>query len=208
MIIYLSLKALALRLAKDGPVKVEWTPKRIRILLGGAYIADTAGTSGALLVWEHPYYPQLYLPDAAFKEPEGFGTVYSERDIVKNEQGKGVATIKEVSVRSHDFSKDDGDNDLDETQFTSCWEIIHFAPDLDGDALSIRDMWKVKFDAVGMVTSRTLVSTRALTDGLTQTAGSRKIPQSSCIPKIPTNASTQFLRHVPSGSQFTVEPWL
>lgn len=182
-------------------MKVEWTLKRIRILLGGAYIADTAGTSGALLVWEHTYYPQLYLPNAAFKEPEGFGTVYIERDIVKNEQGKRVATINEVSVRSHDFTKDDGDNDLDETQFTSCWEIIHFAPDLDGDASSIRDMWKVKFDAVGMLTSHILVSTRTLIDDSTQTAGLRKILPSSCTPKIPTSASTQSLRHVPSGSQ-------
>lgn len=145
-----SLKALALRLTKDGPVKVEWTPKRIRILLNGAYIADTDGTSGALLVWEHPYYPQLYLPNAAVTEPEGFDTVYSEKTIIKNDQGRRVATTVEVCVRPHDHTKD-GDDDAsgDETEAKRCSEIIHFDPNLEGNASSLRDMWRVEFGAVG-----------------------------------------------------------
>lgn len=42
-----------------GRVRVEDTPKRIRILFAGAYVADS---TRAKLVWEQPYYPTYYLP--------------------------------------------------------------------------------------------------------------------------------------------------
>jgi uncharacterized protein (DUF427 family) len=40
-------------------LRVEPTAKRIRAYLGGEVVADT---TGALLVWEKPYYPTYYLP--------------------------------------------------------------------------------------------------------------------------------------------------
>jgi uncharacterized protein (DUF427 family) len=40
-------------------IKVERSPKRIRVLLGGELVADT---TAALLVWENPHYPFYYIP--------------------------------------------------------------------------------------------------------------------------------------------------
>ena len=42
-------------------IRVEHSRKRIRILLAGELVADT---TGALLVWEMPYYPTYYVPAA------------------------------------------------------------------------------------------------------------------------------------------------
>ena len=54
-----SLKKLALKLGTDGPVKTLPTPRKIQILFSGLYILKT---TSAIYVWEHPYYPQYYLP--------------------------------------------------------------------------------------------------------------------------------------------------
>ncbi|KAF2201012.1 DUF427-domain-containing protein [Delitschia confertaspora ATCC 74209] len=53
------LEGLAQKLIKEGPYKYEFTPRRVRGLLGGKYVIDT---TSALYVWEHPYYPQYFLP--------------------------------------------------------------------------------------------------------------------------------------------------
>jgi uncharacterized protein (DUF427 family) len=42
-------------------IRYEPSRKRIRVLLGGELVADT---TGALLVWEIPYYPVYYVPAA------------------------------------------------------------------------------------------------------------------------------------------------
>ena len=44
-----------------GRVRVEHGSKRIRAFLGGELVADT---TRPLLVWEKPYYPTYYIPDA------------------------------------------------------------------------------------------------------------------------------------------------
>jgi uncharacterized protein (DUF427 family) len=48
-----------------GRIKVEPSPKRVRILLGGEVIADT---TDALWVWEIPWYPQYYVPFRDIRE--------------------------------------------------------------------------------------------------------------------------------------------
>lgn len=53
-----SLRTLARRLCTTGPVKTHPTPRRVRILHKGVYIADT---TNALYVWEHEYYPYFYI---------------------------------------------------------------------------------------------------------------------------------------------------
>lgn len=55
-----------------GRVRVEPAPKRVRVMLGGAVVADT---TEAVYVWEVPSYPQYYIPLAdvapgALKEGE------------------------------------------------------------------------------------------------------------------------------------------
>ncbi len=48
-------------MADRGRVRVEASGKRVRVMLGGEIIADT---KSPLLVWEKPYYPTYYLPEA------------------------------------------------------------------------------------------------------------------------------------------------
>jgi len=47
--------------AKPGRVKIETSPKRVRVYLAGRLVADT---NQPVLVWEKPYYPTYYLPVA------------------------------------------------------------------------------------------------------------------------------------------------
>ncbi|KAI1773331.1 DUF427-domain-containing protein [Hypoxylon cercidicola] len=49
-------------IASKGPVKTLPTPRRVRILFNGKYVADT---TSALYVWEHEYYPYFYVPYSA-----------------------------------------------------------------------------------------------------------------------------------------------
>lgn len=44
-----------------GRVRVEDSPKWVRVHLGGEVVADTRN---AKLVWEVPYFPQYYFPRA------------------------------------------------------------------------------------------------------------------------------------------------
>jgi uncharacterized protein (DUF427 family) len=44
-----------------GRVRVEDSPKRVRTYLGGVCVADT---THAKLVWEIPYFPTYYIPEA------------------------------------------------------------------------------------------------------------------------------------------------
>ncbi|KAI1808576.1 DUF427-domain-containing protein [Daldinia bambusicola] len=57
------LLKLGNELLEKGPVKTLATPRRVRIQLNGAYVADT---TAALFVWEHEYYPYYYVPKASF----------------------------------------------------------------------------------------------------------------------------------------------
>ncbi len=44
-----------------GSVRVEQSPKRVRVYLNGELVADTRTP---FLVWESPYYPTYYLPES------------------------------------------------------------------------------------------------------------------------------------------------
>lgn len=48
-------------MADRGRVRIEESGKRVRVMLGGEIIADT---KMPLLVWEKPYYPTYYFPEA------------------------------------------------------------------------------------------------------------------------------------------------
>ncbi|KAF2123070.1 hypothetical protein BDV96DRAFT_482137 [Lophiotrema nucula] len=54
-----SLIKLAQKLTSEGPHKYQHTPRRVRGLFNGKYAFDTIN---AYHVWEHPYYPQFYVP--------------------------------------------------------------------------------------------------------------------------------------------------
>jgi uncharacterized protein (DUF427 family) len=44
---------------ETSDIRIERSPKRVRVLLGGELVADT---TAALMVWENPYYPVYYIP--------------------------------------------------------------------------------------------------------------------------------------------------
>jgi uncharacterized protein (DUF427 family) len=67
------LLELGKRLLAEGPHKTLATPRRIRILFNGVYVADT---TAALFVWEHPYYPYYYVPLSSFAR----GVLHDSRD--------------------------------------------------------------------------------------------------------------------------------
>ncbi|KAI9823158.1 MAG: hypothetical protein M1832_002601 [Thelocarpon impressellum] len=54
-----SLAKLASSLLAQGPQKNEVTSRRVRALFNGAFVFDT---TAAHHVWEHPYFPQYYVP--------------------------------------------------------------------------------------------------------------------------------------------------
>ncbi|KAK9781740.1 putative DUF427 domain-containing protein [Seiridium cardinale] len=67
------LLELGKKLLTEGPQKTLLTPRRIRILFNGVYVADTTST---LFVWEHPYYPFYYVPLSSFAR----GVLHNSRD--------------------------------------------------------------------------------------------------------------------------------
>ncbi|KAL8716970.1 MAG: hypothetical protein Q9225_005742 [Loekoesia sp. 1 TL-2023] len=58
------LPQLARKLIADGPHKKEKAPPRVRCIFGGDWLCDTTSASH---VWEHPYFPQIYIPTSAIK---------------------------------------------------------------------------------------------------------------------------------------------
>ncbi|KAI1348980.1 DUF427-domain-containing protein [Xylaria sp. FL0043] len=79
-----NLDELARSLLANGPVKtLPAAPKRVRVRLGGTYVADT---TDAVYVWEHVYYPTYYVPRASFAEG-----VLAYHDHPSKEEKKGYS---------------------------------------------------------------------------------------------------------------------
>jgi len=57
------LAKLAQKIVSEGPHKAQPATRRVRGIFNGKYVFDTIE---AYHVWEHPYYPQLYIPTGAF----------------------------------------------------------------------------------------------------------------------------------------------
>ncbi|KAL2053729.1 hypothetical protein ABVK25_006033 [Lepraria finkii] len=81
-----SLTKLAQTLLANGPHKLENTSRRVRGLYDSIYVFDT---TEALLVWEHPYYPQFYIPSSAVKHD-----VLTKNEPVDKEGSAFLATLK------------------------------------------------------------------------------------------------------------------
>ncbi|KAI0533235.1 DUF427-domain-containing protein [Xylaria digitata] len=81
-----NLDELATSLLANGPVRtLPAAPKRVRLRLGGRYVADT---TRATYVWEHAFYPAYYLPLDAFAEG-----VLSHPSSGAQESGYALATL-------------------------------------------------------------------------------------------------------------------
>ncbi|KAI8951265.1 DUF427-domain-containing protein [Xylaria longipes] len=101
-----NLDEIARSLLAYGPVKtLPAAPKRIRIQLGGRFVADT---TQAVYVWEHPYYPTYYVPLSSF---ESGVLSYRGGGDGDGEKGYSLATLS-VSGAATDrvvvFSDNDG----------------------------------------------------------------------------------------------------
>jgi len=131
-----SLKKLVKRIAEQGPFKSGETPKRIRLLYNGAFIADT---TKALYVWEHEYYPQYYLPMESFVKPRGFDVRLSHGEAITDKHGKIVGGGLQMAVR----------REHSDEEFKVLNEMVLFAADLEGSAAPLRNYVKVMFNAVG-----------------------------------------------------------
>ena len=83
---YCSLTKLAQTLLEKGPHKLEKTSRRVRGLYDGIYVFDT---TEARFVWEHPYYPQFYIPTSAVKDD-----VLTKHESVDKEGSAFLATLK------------------------------------------------------------------------------------------------------------------
>jgi len=93
-------------------------------LFNKAYIADT---TKAQYVWEHPYYPQYYLPKSAFDSSK-----ISEGEKIQSEEGKHVATVWNIEVNERTTDR-----------------IICFADNLDGKARELSGLVKANFADMG-----------------------------------------------------------
>lgn len=110
-----SLKKIALKLGTDGPHKVLPTPRLIQLLFNGAYIIKT---TKAVFVWEHPYYPQFYIPASEFSSKAAHSSLKcKEGEAYKADSGAVLATQWILSV---------GDRSIE--------DALAFSPDLSGPA--------------------------------------------------------------------------
>ncbi|KAL9002180.1 MAG: hypothetical protein Q9188_004876 [Gyalolechia gomerana] len=71
------LPQLAKKLITDGPHKQEKTPRRVRTMFDREWLFDTTSASH---VWEHPYYPQIYIPTSAIKADQLTKTASIDKD--------------------------------------------------------------------------------------------------------------------------------
>ena len=81
-----SLVKLAQKLLAQGPHKLEKTDRRVRGLFDGVYLFDTLDASH---VWEHPYYPQFYIPSNSVKRG-----LLTKGESVDKEESAFLATLK------------------------------------------------------------------------------------------------------------------
>jgi uncharacterized protein (DUF427 family) len=73
-----------------GRVKTEQSNRRVRVMLGGEIVADT---TSPLLVWEVPYYPTYYFPEADVRTD-----LIVETGETRASPSRGVATQYVVKV--------------------------------------------------------------------------------------------------------------
>ncbi|MCJ1458862.1 hypothetical protein MMC28_009236 [Mycoblastus sanguinarius] len=81
-----NLTELAQTLLTNGPHKLEKTSRRVRALYDRIYIFDT---TEARHVWEHPFFPQFYVPSTAVKKG-----LLTKNESVDKEESAFLATLK------------------------------------------------------------------------------------------------------------------
>lgn len=77
-------------MSERGRVRVEPSQRRVRAMLGGEFVADT---TRPMLVWEVPYYPTYYFPEADVRSD-----LLVETGEVRRSPSRGEATQYAVEV--------------------------------------------------------------------------------------------------------------
>jgi len=87
-------------MAERGRVRYERSAKRIRVLLGGEVVADT---TDPLLVWEVPYYPTYYFPEADVRTDLLVDTGETKRSPSRGEAAQLVVKAGGAEGRAYRF---------------------------------------------------------------------------------------------------------
>ena len=123
-----SIKKLAAKLGADGPVKTLSTPRYVKAILGGIYVIKT---TNAAYVWEHPYYPQFYVPRSdLYEQSTNRSFTIEEVQDIKSEGGKPVATQLKISIPNSTSSTD---------------QVVAFNDKLSGRAECLQGLVKINF---------------------------------------------------------------
>jgi uncharacterized protein (DUF427 family) len=77
-------------MSENGRTRIEPSPKRVRAMIGGEVVVDSAN---ALMVWEIPYYPTYYFPEVDVRMD-----ALVETGDTKNSPSRGVATLYQVKI--------------------------------------------------------------------------------------------------------------
>ena len=122
---------MALKLGTQGPHKTLPTTRLIQLLFNGVYMIKT---TKAVFVWEHPYYPQLYIPASvlqAYFDARSADLQITPGEEVKSEDGQLLATQWTISVREKSIDK-----------------VICFADELPKAAMELQGLVKIDFASV------------------------------------------------------------
>lgn len=125
---HLSIKQLAIRLATEGPHKTLSTLRLVQAIFNKSYIVRT--TAG-VLVWEIPFYPQLYIPTKALTSSPSSDLKAEPGDAIKDGSGTVVAHQWTIAV---------GDRSTD--------QVVAFADNLSGKAAPLAGLAKIDFGAM------------------------------------------------------------
>jgi len=101
------------------------SPRLIQLLFNGVYIART---THARYVWEHPFYPQWYLPKTELLDSSRKQLRIHEGDTFRTDDGKPIGTQWTIQV---------GDKSTD--------NVVAFSDELTGKAEPLRGLVKIDF---------------------------------------------------------------
>ncbi|KAK5173651.1 uncharacterized protein LTR77_002332 [Saxophila tyrrhenica] len=123
------VRKIALKLGTDGPVKTLPTPRKVQILFGGTYIIRT---TNAHYVWEHPFFPQLYLPlSELVSSSKAQNFSFTPGSDIKSDSGHALATQYTIACGSKTTD-----------------QVIAFSDNLTGKPAELSGLVKINFDSM------------------------------------------------------------
>jgi uncharacterized protein (DUF427 family) len=125
-----SIRKLALKLGTEGPHKTLPTSRLIQLQHSGQFIIKT---TKSVLVWEHPYYPQLYLPTSIFADP-----IHKEFNIITEDHILNPETQAPIADKWT----------LKVTNGCTITNVLAFSQHLTGPAASLQSLVRIPFNSI------------------------------------------------------------